>query len=40
MAGFANEPGKELIVQRALEVPLVEALRWRRVGDRSASGLA
>jgi len=33
---LADDPGKELIVQRMLEVLLVEALRWRDVGDEAA----
>ncbi|KJF73725.1 AraC family transcriptional regulator [Agrobacterium arsenijevicii] len=33
---IANEPGKELIVQRMLEVLLVEALRWRSLGNELA----
>lgn len=29
----ADDPGKEMIVQRMLEVLLVEALRWRSIGN-------
>lgn len=29
----SEEPGKDMIIQRMLEVLLIEALRWRRVGD-------
>lgn len=32
-----DHPGKELIVQRMLEVLLVEALRWRRVGGEAVA---
>jgi AraC-like DNA-binding protein len=31
----ADHPGKELIIQRMLEVLLVEALRWRGIGDQA-----
>ena len=29
----SDHPGKELIIQRTLEILLVEALRWRRIGS-------
>ncbi len=35
-----NHPGKELVIQRMLEILLVEALRWRSIGDgEQAAGL-
>lgn len=33
----SSYPGKDLIIQRMLEVLLVEALRWRGIGDETAS---
>lgn len=36
----ANDPGKDLVLQRMLEVLLIEALRWRGVGnDGAVAGL-
>lgn len=34
---IADDPGKELIIQRLLETLLVEAFRWENIGDNAAS---